>query len=64
VSETREHVAALAGMKPEQVKGYMLIVDDGTRQATVVSNLERNDMISTLVSVLQIMATGEEVPET
>jgi hypothetical protein len=46
------------------VKGYMLIVDDGTRQATVASNLERNDMISTLVSVLQIMATGEEVPET
>jgi hypothetical protein len=61
---TRDLVAVLSGTEPEQVKGYMLIVDDGTRQATVVSNLERNDMISTLVSVLQILATGEEVPET
>jgi hypothetical protein len=60
VSRIRELVASLANMEPEKIKGYMLIVDDGTRQATVVSNLDQDDMISTLASVLNIVATGTE----
>lgn len=58
--KTREAIAALAEIEPGQVKSYALIVDDGSRQATVVTDLGREELATVLANVFQIVVTGEE----
>ena len=51
-------VADLAGVDPDQVKGWAVVVDVGTRQATVVTSMEPAGCAVMLCMVADLMASG------
>lgn len=51
-------VAELAGVDPGQVKGWAVVVDDGTRQATVVTSMDPPACAVMLCLVADLMASG------
>lgn len=51
-------VAEMAGVPPEQVKGWALVVDDGTSRATVITSMEPGPCAAMLAEVALIVITG------
>lgn len=57
-NEEKIVVAAMAGIDPDRVKGYVLVVDDGTRQATVITNLPVGKAGGLLFRITDLVLTG------
>ncbi len=54
--ETMAAVSFIAGTDPESIQGYAVIVDDGTPEATVTTNLGELPLLVLLVEVLRLLA--------
>lgn len=56
--EQLEAIGFVSGLKPEDIKGYVLIVDNGSRRAEVFTDLPLVDCAAMVIGVGEIVAKG------
>lgn len=59
--ETRAAVAEITGTDPSLVRSYAVIVDDGTPEAVLTTDLGDLPLVTLLVEILRLL-TGEATP--
>ena len=57
-AETLDAVGFVAELDPATIKGYVLIVDNGTKQAIVTTDMASPDHVTMLAQVTEILIGG------
>lgn len=57
-AETLDAVGFVAEIDPVSIKGYVLIVDNGTRQAIVTTDMESPGHVALVARVAEILIGG------
>jgi hypothetical protein len=51
-------VAAIAEMEPDQIKGWVVLVDDGSSKANVITDLEIAHCCALVIRVAEVIVEG------
>lgn len=51
-------VAAVADMEPGQVKGWVVLIDDGSSKASVITDLEIAHCCALVIRVAEVIVEG------